>query len=81
MVRPSGEYATDGVELSMQNILATKLVCDDPPGIMSQEARFLELLEEAEEYRINSDGELEITRFVIENDEEVEQIILLLREK
>jgi len=73
----SGRYVTDGTNIALQGITATQTNCDQPPGIMDQEAVFLGLLDQAEEYHINQDGELEIIRYVIENDQRVEKIILL----
>jgi heat shock protein HslJ len=73
----SGEYITDGIQLTLQNILVTRIMCDQPPGIMEQEAAFIALLEEVEEYRFNQDEKLEFTREVIENDNPVDKVILL----
>ena len=73
----SGDYVTDGTMLTIENVLATKTTCGEPPGVMDQEANFLALLEEIEQYRINQDEELEVIREVDENNQTVEKIILL----
>jgi len=44
---------------------------------MDQEAIFLQWLEQAEEYRLNEAGQLEIIIEVIEDNQPVEKIILL----
>ena len=76
----SGRYVTDGRAIALRDILGTKITCNDPIGIMDQEAIFLTLLDRAEEYRINEDGKLEILREVIENDQPVMKVILLFGE-
>ena len=48
----SGDYVTDGTQLTLENILATRITCDQPAGIMEQETAFLALLEDVEEYRL-----------------------------
>jgi heat shock protein HslJ len=73
----SGDYVTDGVQLTLENIIATRTSCDQPAGIMQQEAAFLALLEDIEEYRFNQDDKLEFVREVVENDQTVEKVILL----
>jgi cell division septation protein DedD len=73
----SGRYVTDGTQIALQDILSTNVLCIEPEGIMEQEALYLSLLEDAEEYHINQDEQLEIIRKVIENEQEVEKIILL----
>jgi heat shock protein HslJ len=71
-----GEYETDGVQLIIQNIASNRAQCEQPEGIMEQEVTFLTILEESEEYRITEDGELVIVRFVMENEQRVEKLIL-----
>lgn len=73
----SGRYVTNGTQIAFQNIIATKILCTEPEGIMEQETLYLSLLDNAEEYRINQDDLLEIIRKVIEDDQEVEKVILL----
>jgi hypothetical protein len=73
----SGRYVTNGTQIAFQNITATKMLCTEPDGIMEQEALYLSLMQQAEEYRINQDNQLEIIRTVIEDDQEVEKVILL----
>ncbi len=71
-----GDYVTNGTELAIQDINATRTICTQPAGIMEQEAAFLELLGDVEEYQID-DEELELIRYVNENNQPVEKIILL----
>jgi len=73
----TGSYVTDGVEIILEEIIATQTECDQPAGIMAQEAAFLALLEDAEEYRIIGDGRLEIIREVVEGGQTVKKVILL----
>ena len=73
----SGDYVTDGTQLTLENILATRTSCDQPAGIMQQEAAFLALLEDVEEYRINQDDKFEFVREVVENNQTVQKVILL----
>jgi hypothetical protein len=72
-----GSYVTDGGDISFANISATQLLCDLPEGVMEQEAVYLELLSDAEEYRITEDGKLEIFRDDLENNQQVETVLLL----
>jgi len=73
----TGRYVTDGTQIVFRDLLVTRLTCEEPAGIMEQEAIFLQWLEQAEEYRINEDGQLEIIIEVIEDNQPVEKIILL----
>jgi ABC-type amino acid transport substrate-binding protein/heat shock protein HslJ len=76
----SGNYQTDGKQLTIENINATRTTCDQPEGIMEQETAYLAMLEEVEEYRINQDGKLEFVREVIEDEQTVEKIIMVFYE-
>ncbi len=49
----SGDYVLDDSNISIANVLSTRLQCDDPEGIMEQEARYLELLKLAKVYQLN----------------------------
>jgi heat shock protein HslJ len=73
----SGRYITNGTAITFSDILGADNTCDDPEGIMDQEATFLQLLGLAEEYRINEEGQLEILREVIEDEQPVKKVILL----
>jgi len=73
----TGRYVTDGTQIVFRDLLVTRLTCEEPAGIMDQEALFLQWLEQAKEYRINEDGQLEIIIVVIEDNQPVEKIILL----
>ena len=72
----AGRYVTDGVNIALQDITLTQINCDQPSGIMEQESIFLEILGQAEEYRINQNGKLVLVRYVDENNQRVEKIIL-----
>jgi heat shock protein HslJ len=73
----TGRYVTDGVEIVLRDLQVTRLICEEPAGIMDQEVIFLQWLEQLEEYRINEDEQLEFILEVIEDDQPVEKIILL----
>ena len=73
----TGRYVTDGVEIVFRDLQVTRLICDQPEGIMEQEAIFLQWLERLEEYRINEDQQLEFILEVIEDNEPVDKIILI----
>jgi len=73
----TGRYVTDGTQIVFRDLLVTRLTCGEPAGVMDQEAIFLQWLEQAEEYRLNEDGQLEIIIEVIEDNQPVEKIILL----
>jgi polar amino acid transport system substrate-binding protein len=76
----TGDYITDGTQLTLENIVTTRLICDQPAGIMEQENAFITLLEEVEEYRFNQEDELEFIREVMENEQTVDKVILLFDE-
>jgi len=76
----SARYVTDSVEILIKDILGTHLLCDEPEGIMDQEAVILFLLDRIEEYRINEDEQLELIRYVIEDDERVDKVLLLFND-
>jgi heat shock protein HslJ len=76
----SGDYITDGQNLQIQNVLSTQITCGEPEGIMEQEAAFLQLLEDVEEYRINPEDKLEFVREVIEDEQPVEKIFMIFQE-
>lgn len=72
----SGRYVTNGVQIAFQEIQTGLNYCAEPAGIMEQETQFLDLFRQAEEYRITPDDELQIIRYVFENNQRVEKIIL-----
>jgi len=73
----SGRYVTDGVQIVFKDLLGTNLLCNEPEGVMDQEAAILFLLDRIEEYRINDVGRLELIRFVREGLQRVEKVLLL----
>ena len=76
----TGLFVTDGEELTFENIAGTEIFCEDPEGIMDQEALYLELLGDAEGYRITPDGRLEIVLDRLENNQQVEKVVLVFFE-
>jgi heat shock protein HslJ len=72
----TGRYVTDGVQIIFRDLLGTQLACEQPEGIMEQEALYRQWLERTEEYRITQDGQLEFVAFVIENNQRVEKVLL-----
>jgi len=76
----TGRYVTDGTDIAFRDLVVTRLSCQEPEGIMDQEALFLQRLEQVEEYRINEDRQLELIREVIEDNQPVKKAILLFRD-
>lgn len=72
----SGRYVTNGIQIVFRDFLGTKLACEQPEGIMEQEALYRQWLERTEEYRIDEDDKLEFVIFVIENNQRVEKVLL-----
>ena len=72
----SGRYVTNGIQIVFRDFRETKLTCEQPEGIMEQEALYRQWLEQSEEYRINQDDKLELVMFVIENNQRVEKVLL-----
>lgn len=78
----TGNYETDGVEIALNEITATKKECTEPEGITQQETRFLELLEQADEYRIVDDQlELLNVEMVDGNREEILLLVFNIKEE
>jgi uncharacterized protein with von Willebrand factor type A (vWA) domain len=55
-------------------------ICEQPQEIMEQEAIYLRLLERVEEYRINADEQLELITYVLNAENQREEVILLVYE-
>jgi len=73
----SGRYVTDGTQIIFKDFLGTSLACEQPAGLMEQEARYLQWLERTEEYRIDQvTKHLEFISYVIENNQRVEKVML-----
>ena len=77
----TGRYVTNGVEIIFKDFLVTPLSCEQPEGIMDQEALYLKWLERIEEYRIVEDEKenehLELIVYVMENNERTEKVLLV----
>jgi hypothetical protein len=76
----SGRYVTDGLQIILTDFSVGLQICEQPPGIMEQETRYLDLLERTEEYRINADEQLEFIRYVLNADNQREEKIILVYE-
>ena len=77
----SGRYVTDGTQIVFADFSVGLQICELPEGIMDQEALYLDLLERAEEYRINADEQqLELLIYVLNADNEREEKIILVYE-
>jgi len=73
----SGRYVTNGIQIIFKDFLGTQLACEQPEGIMEQEALYLQWLERTEEYRLDEAGEhLEFITYVTENNQRVEKVLL-----
>lgn len=55
-----GSYEVDGSSLTTEEIASTLVLCEEPEGVMDQEANFLDILNNAESYEIEG-GSLTIT--------------------
>lgn len=74
----SGRYVTNGVQIILDTSVLTQIFCEQPAGVMEQETLYLELLQQVEEYRFNADGQLELLRYVVdENNSRVEKVLLI----
>jgi polar amino acid transport system substrate-binding protein len=50
----NGRYTTQNDRLTISNFNSTQIFCADPPGIMDQENRYLQLLPQAQTYQITN---------------------------
>ena len=70
-----GTFVSDGTDIDIEIGSVTKLLCDQPT--MDQEQMFLQLLDEAQEYRVIDDGsKLEMLAERTINDQQEDVIIL-----
>jgi heat shock protein HslJ len=74
----SGRYMTDGKNITFIPGQITKINCDEPEGIMDQEAHYIGLLDEVEEYRLNQDNQLELIVYITNENNQREEKILLV---
>ncbi len=72
-----GRYVTDGLKIIMTPVGLTQLNCEQPAGIMEQEAHYLELLPQVEEYRITDEEKLEMLIYVLDENGNRDEKILL----
>lgn len=49
----SGDYATEGEKITIGPLAATQKYCDQPAGVMEQEAQYLAALQSAATYRVD----------------------------
>jgi polar amino acid transport system substrate-binding protein len=71
-----GQYATDNIQIDFTDINITNQFCTEPPGVMEQEARFLSLLDQTEEYRVEDD-KLKLVRFEEIDGTRTEIVVLI----
>lgn len=74
----NGRYVTNGKQIIFKGFAVTQMFCENPEGIMDQEALFLSLLESSEEYRFNGDDQLELILFIMNENNELEEKIILV---
>jgi heat shock protein HslJ len=71
----NGTFLSDGTNLDIEIGSVTNLLCDQ--SIMDQEGMFLQLLDEAQEYRVTADGsKLEMLAERTVNDQQEDVIIM-----
>lgn len=75
-----GRYVTNGIQIVLTDFVVTDSTCETPDGLMDQEALFLSLLGDAEEYQINENDQLELIRRIPDENGELEDVIILLLE-
>ncbi len=51
----SGSYSVSGTAIEITSIVSTLMACTEPPGIMDQESRYLDLLGSAAAFRVEGD--------------------------
>lgn len=51
-----GSYEVDGSSLTTEEIVSTMMLCEEPEGLMDQEANFLDILNNAESYEIEGNS-------------------------
>ncbi len=51
----SGSYTVSGTAIEITSVVSTLIACTEPPGIMDQESRYLDLLGSAAAFRIDGD--------------------------
>lgn len=54
-----GPYTLSDNELSIGQLARTEMYCIEPPGVMEQEARYLDILQDAESFHV-TEGKLQI---------------------
>jgi heat shock protein HslJ len=54
-----GAYKVSGDKISISELCQTEMACVDPPGVMEQERRYLEMLSMAKTFKL-SDSQLQI---------------------
>ena len=74
----NGRYVTNGLQIILDDFSVSRLICEEPAGVMEQETLFLRLMESVEEYRFNEDEQLEFIIYVINESNQREEKILLV---
>ncbi|MBK9613675.1 META domain-containing protein [Candidatus Amarobacter glycogenicus] len=49
----NGRFTGANGQVTITGLTSTNIACDDPPGIMEQEARYFQLIPQAASYQIN----------------------------
>jgi heat shock protein HslJ len=74
----NGRYVTDGTSLSLADIVISRQICEQPKGVMEQEAAYMNVLGIVEEYRINERHQLEFIRYITDDKgQRVPKVILM----
>jgi len=76
----NGRYVTDGKKIILTTGTLTQIICQEPAGVMDQEVLYISLLKQVEEYRFNADNQLEFIRYVLNENNQREEKILLVFE-
>ncbi len=74
----NGRYVTDGTALSLTDVVISRQICEQPEGVMEQEAAYMSVLGIVEEYRINERHQLEFIRYITDDKgQRVPKVILM----
>ena len=74
----NGRYVTNGEQIIFKGFSISQAICQQPEGIMDWEILYLDLLESTEEYRFNDDDQIELIRYILNENNEREEKILLV---
>lgn len=79
----TGHYTVTATDIAFSDLTVTRVVCDDPPGVMEQETHYFALLEQAEKYYAMQQGDEQTLVFVEvrEDENNLEQPLLEYKDK